>query len=150
MKWENKAIISETLIDRLPAKDYLSEYKFDFDRKSIGPEMVQGLEAFIQKFKRVLLTPKTPKTYYGLADSLPTSLNQEEFNEQSEKLAYEIANHQYSDSTKENPNGLGHTVNKVLFIEFDENEKTYTFELSVEGELVRPIITLQAPSVVST
>ncbi len=84
MKWENQAIISETLIDRLPAQSYKSDYKFDFERKSIGSEMVQGLEAFIQKFKRVLLTPKTPKTYYELADSLPNSLNQEEFNKQSE------------------------------------------------------------------
>ncbi|MFJ8099403.1 hypothetical protein [Lysinibacillus sp. NPDC096212] len=149
MKWENRAKHFENLMDRLSVHQYKKDYKIDFEQKSIGLEMVQGLDAFIQQFKKVLLTTKTPKTYYGLADLLPNSLNQEKFNEQSEKLAYEILNHQFSDSTSFDPHGLGHTVTKVYSIEFNEDNQTYTFVLGAEGEFECPKITFQAPTVVS-
>lgn len=135
MKWNNEAKISETLIERLPASSYKKDIKFDFENKNLGPEMVQGLEAFIQKFKKVLLTKNNKHFTYGLAEFLPHSSDQEEFNKQCEKLSYEILNHQFSDSEPGNPNGLGYTVNKVYSIELNETGQKYTFVIGAEGEL---------------
>lgn len=148
MKWNNEAKIFDTLVERLPASSYKADYKFDFESKNVGPGMVQGLDAFIQKFKKVLLTHKTPRITYGLADLLPNSLNQEEFNEQCKKLTYEILHHQFSDSKPGDPNGLGHTVNKVHSIEFDVTKQTYTFVLSVQDEFECPKITFSAPTAI--
>lgn len=141
MKWENQSRNIETLVERLPASSYKADFKFDFESKNLGPEMVKGLDAFIQKFKRVLLSKKTPTITYGLADFLPDSLDQEEFNKQCEKLSFEILNHKFSDSKPGDPNGLGHTVNKVYSIELDVAKQIYTFVLSVEGEFECPKIT---------
>lgn len=149
MKWTNKAKVTEILFERLPAQDYKSDYKFDFNNFRLENGMVSGLKAFEQKFKKVLLTDETPMVKYGLLQLLPTSLDQDEFDRQCCTLSEAILNHKFSDSTPDSPNGLGHTVNKVYSIEYDQIKQKYTFVVGVEGEIETSMITFPAPSVFS-
>ncbi|TCO69538.1 hypothetical protein [Marinisporobacter balticus] len=117
MKWNPTNPICSNIQPRLAVSDYKKDIKFDFlEGDLVLNETVEGFECFNQKFIKVLLTDETPIIKYGLFELLPTSKNQTEFEKECGKLAYAIVSHQFSDSTFENPNGLGHTVEKIYSI----------------------------------
>ncbi|MGE7114372.1 hypothetical protein [Lysinibacillus sp. NPDC047702] len=144
MKWENPDNISEALVDGLAAQLFKADYTIDIVNKNSGSE---NFFTFLPTFKEVLTTPRSSELFYGLADFLPYSLKQEEFNKQSQQLVSEILNYQFIDST--HPNNLGHTVNKVHTIEYDTDKQTYTFVVSVAGVLECPKISFPVPSIIS-
>ncbi|WP_286924288.1 MULTISPECIES: hypothetical protein [Lysinibacillus] len=143
MKWENSDNTSETLVDGLSAQLFNTNYTIDIINKNSGSE---NFFTFLPAFKDALTTPRSSELY-GLADFLPYSLKQEEFNRQSQQLVSEILNYQFIDSTQ--PNSLGQTVNKVHSIEYDTENQTYTLDISVVGVLKCPKINFPAPSVIS-
>lgn len=118
MKWVPENPILSTITDRLDVKDYKKDYKFDFIKGDfILNEYVEGLDAFIQKFIKIILTNETPIIKYGLLELIPKSTNQNEFDDECIKLANAIVNHKHSDSTPNSLNGLGHTVKAIYCIE---------------------------------
>lgn len=117
MEWKPKSSIHSTLEPRLNVNDYKKDFKMDFINCDFVPnETVSGLDAFIQKFIKVLLSNKTPVIKYGLLELLPKSNNQAEFDSQCENLSSAIIAHKFSDSTPTDPNGLGYTVEEIYSI----------------------------------
>ncbi|NLW05631.1 MAG: hypothetical protein GX029_10470 [Pseudomonadaceae bacterium] len=117
MKWQPSSPIRSTMQPRLDVSSYKKDHKFDFiTGEFVSGEWVEGLDAFIQKFIKVLLTKETPVIKYGLAELLPKSQEQPEFEKECEKLSHAIVSHKFSDSTPENLNGLGYAVEEIYSI----------------------------------
>lgn len=114
LEWKPKTFICSTLEPRINVNDYKKDFKMDFINGRLAPsETVSGIDAFIQKFIRVLLANKTPIINYGLLELLPKSNVQAEFDKECEKLSSAIVTHKFSDSTEADPNGIGYTVEEV-------------------------------------
>ncbi len=117
MNWNPLKPLSSNLQPRLKVSDYKKDVKIDFIKGDLVlDKYVEGFEAFCQKFTTVLLANETPIIKYGLFELLPISTTQNEFENQCEKLAQAIISHQFSDSTPEDPNGLGYTVEEIYGI----------------------------------
>ncbi|WP_027625554.1 hypothetical protein [Clostridium lundense] len=105
MEWKPKTSIHSTLKPRLNVNDYKKDFKMDFINGDLVPnETVSGLDAFIQKFIKVLLTNKTPIINYGLLELLPKSNDQANFDKECENLSSAIVTH----TKKKNINSFKH------------------------------------------
>ncbi|EHQ88290.1 hypothetical protein [Desulfosporosinus youngiae] len=117
MKWQPSIPVKSTLSPRVDAAIYKKDFKFDFVKGGFIPgSWVEGLDAFIQRFVKVLLTNETPIIKYGLYELLPKSQSQADFEQECITLSSAIVTHKFSDSTPNDPNGLGYTVEEIYGI----------------------------------
>ncbi|WLR52435.1 DUF2634 domain-containing protein [Bacillus tianshenii] len=139
MKWNPATPVKSNLNPRLDVHSYKSDLAFDFDNGDLiiangDLKTVSGLENFIQKVKKVLLTQKTATIDYGLNDFLPDTTNENRFKNDCQLLANELVSHEFSDSTPNDPNGLGYSIESVVSIEYLKVENTLSIKMQVTGE----------------
>lgn len=114
MEWVPNQPVSSEILNRLDVNKIPTDIKINFDQGDISlTDTVNGLEGFKQKVKKFVLTPKTKLWRYGFNHNIWDATIQENFNAECLSLADQMVNQTLSDSTPENPNGLGHTIEYI-------------------------------------
>jgi hypothetical protein len=146
MLWKALNPICSTLNPRLNVNDYKKDIKFDFIKGDIDiNEWVYGFNGFVQRFVSTLLTNETPIIKYGLFELLPKSSNQVEFDKECETLANAIVSHKHSDSTIQNPNGLGHTVEEIYSMSNEKIDDIYYLLVETKVTGIDDNVTVKVP-----
>lgn len=150
MKWVPVYPLRNTKQPKVNVHFYKKDIAFNFELGDVeyqlgNPKMVEGLDNFKQRFIKVLLSDKNEVISYGLHEYLPLSNNQSEFEQECEQLAKALIEHEFSDSSYSEPNGLGFSIDSINSIEkIEENEKqVLVFNLDVNGE--KDPITIKVP-----
>lgn len=137
MKWIAKTPITSHLSPRKSVESYGKDWALTLDGDlSIGNgdiKMVEGLDTFIQRFHTLLLSEVTIVVTYGHLEFVPKSKDVDTYNAECETLALKLVNQQYSDSTPDDPNGLGYTIESVKSIEWDVENDDFTFVITATG-----------------
>ena len=140
MKWAPNQPIVSTITPRLSVHDYLTDLAFDFKVGDLVLEdgdlkTVSGLENFIQKVQKFILTPKTPRWPYGFDHRIFEATTEDFFQVEAESLARQLVSQVLEGYPPGSINGLGHTIEAIYSIEnFVKDEKTYLqIEMKVTG-----------------
>lgn len=119
--------------------------------KSDGKTMklVGGLEAFIQKVQKFVLTPKTEFWSYGFSHHVFAAHTQQDFDNECFSLALQMVDQVIRDSTPEKPNGLGFYIEKITKMERYHKDGRVILVISMfvtghDGELSIPVPYLEA------
>ena len=123
MIWNPANPVRTSIVQRVNVINYPQDFSFDFFKcefaRNDGNAMmlVGGLEAFIQKVQKFVLTPKTEHWTYGFNHHVFTAPNQQDFDNECFSLASQMVNQVIRDSTPERPNGLGFYIEKITKME---------------------------------
>lgn len=122
MKWFPTQPISSTVKPRLNVQDYKKDLAFDFEKGDFtivqgDLKTVSGLDNFIQKVQKFILTPKSNLWSYGFEHKLFEVTSEDDFKVEAESLAKQLVSQVLKDSSQENPSGLGHTIESIHSIE---------------------------------
>lgn len=128
MKWKPVTAVRSTIVNRLNVSDYKRDYAFDFETGQFvdnGSAYVSGLDAFIQKVVKFVLTD-SEKFSYGLMNKIFQASDQYHFDEEASDLATKLVSQSLNSFAPDGLNGLGHTIESVESIESTIiNEKNY-------------------------
>lgn len=146
MEWVANPPIRSTIDTRLSVHDYETDLCFDFDLgelvvKNGDLATVCGLDNFIQKVKRFILTPHSEGTRYGFSHRLFEVANKTDFAREAQNLAEQMVSQTLMDSTPENPNGLGHTIEEIQSIKrITANDKDFLIVQMLVTGLDEPLM----------
>ena len=146
MIWNPENPICTSIAQRVDVNTYPQDFSFDFfkcefDRNEANSmKLISGIDAFIQKVQKFVLTPKTEIFTYGLSHHVFTALTQQEFENECVSLATQMVNQIIRDSTPEKPNGLGFYIEKITKMELYSKDRSIFLNISMfvtgnKGEL---------------
>lgn len=137
MKWIASTPVTSHLSPRKSVDSYGKDIALTLDGdisfENGDFKMLEGVDSFIQQFRSLLLSEATEFVAYGHLNFVPKSKDIDTFNCECEALAHKLVNQQYSESTFDDPQGLGFTIESVKSIEWDIKNDDFTFVINATG-----------------
>lgn len=140
MKWVPSQPVVSSVTPRLNVHDYLTDLAFNFENGDLILEngylkTVSGLENFIQKVQKFVLTPKNPRAPYGFEHRIFEATNSNDFCIEAESLARQMVSQVLEGYPPGSLNGLGHTIEAIYSIErcIKDGRSYLLIEMKVTG-----------------